>query len=55
MIQTGRKRGMRLLDSHLKALVDSGQITAHDAVRVATDPNEFYNKITSEDSQPVEI
>ncbi|HOP06124.1 MAG TPA: type IV pilus twitching motility protein PilT [candidate division Zixibacteria bacterium] len=54
-IQTGRKQGMRLLDSHLKALVDSGIITPQEAVRVATDPAEFYSKVNLEDSQPVEV
>jgi len=55
VIQTGRKLGMRLLDGHLRALVDSGQITAEEAIRVANEPAEFYQKVTNEDSQPVKI
>jgi len=42
-IQTGRKQGMRLLDNHLKALVEAGQVTAQEATRVAVDPSRFYN------------
>jgi twitching motility protein PilT len=40
-IQTGRKFGMQLLDSHLKELIDKGVITADEAIRVATEPAQF--------------
>jgi len=50
MIQTGRKKGMRLLDNHLKALVDSGTISVKEAIRVATNPAEFCG--LSEDVEP---
>ncbi len=45
VIQSSRKRGMRLLDNHLKALVDSEMITAKEAVRAAVDPSQFYDKV----------
>ncbi len=45
-IQTGGKAGMRLLDNHLKALVDSGQVTAREAMRFADDPAQFYDQVT---------
>ena len=41
VIQTGRKFGMRLIDNHLKALLDAGHITFEEAVRVATQPESF--------------
>jgi len=44
IIQSSRKQGMRLLDNHLKALVDAGIIKAEEAVRVATDPSPFLPK-----------
>ncbi len=50
-IQTGRKYGMRLLDTHLHALVDSGMITTEEAVRVAIDPSQFYAKADHEAKQ----
>jgi twitching motility protein PilT len=40
-IQTGGKEGMQLMDSHLKDLVDSGQITSHEAMKCAVDPSKF--------------
>ncbi|MEA3297830.1 MAG: type IV pilus twitching motility protein PilT [candidate division Zixibacteria bacterium] len=43
-IQTGRKSGMRLLDNHLRALVDSGTVNIEEAIRVATDPTELCTK-----------
>lgn len=46
-IQTGRKKGMRLLDNHLKALLDSGQIDSAEAIRVANNPDSFLAR-TSE-------
>jgi twitching motility protein PilT len=55
VIQTSRKQGMRLLDNHLKALVDTGQVAAHEAMRVATDPAAFLQQVTNEDRQPVEV
>ena len=47
MIQTGRRNGMRLLDNHLKALVDSGTINIEEAIRVATDPTELCNRTSN--------
>ncbi|MFH1687082.1 MAG: type IV pilus twitching motility protein PilT [bacterium] len=41
VIQTGRKDGMRLIDNHLKALLDAGRITFEEAVRAATQPQSF--------------
>ncbi|HBZ01058.1 MAG TPA: type IV pili twitching motility protein PilT [candidate division Zixibacteria bacterium] len=46
MIQTGRKFGMQLLDSHLRELVDKGTITADEALRVATEPAQFLTNKT---------
>ncbi len=43
-IQTGKKLGMRQLDAHLRALVDSGIVTPEEAIRVAVDPSQFYDK-----------
>lgn len=40
-IQTGRKLGMQLLDTHLRELVDKGIITTDEALRAATDPTQF--------------
>ena len=48
VIQSSRKQGMRLLDTHLKALVDSGVISAEAAVRVAVDPSAFYCNTTGQ-------
>jgi len=44
IIQTGRKSGMRLLDSHLKALLDSGIIAVKEAIKVATEPAVFCDR-----------
>lgn len=41
VILSSRKQGMRLLDNHLKALVDAGIIKPEEAVRVAIDPTPF--------------
>ncbi len=55
-IQTGRKYGMRLLDTHLHALVDSGVITTDEAIRVAIDPTQFYAKAQVDAKQePAEV
>jgi twitching motility protein PilT len=51
VIQSGRKKGMRLLDNHLKALVDSGSITPEEAVRVAADPSQFYEKVAQKEPE----
>lgn len=53
VIQSSRKKGMRLLDNHLKALVDSGSITAEEAVRVAVDPSQFYEKVSQDEPELV--
>ncbi|NOY88586.1 MAG: type IV pilus twitching motility protein PilT [FCB group bacterium] len=50
-IQTGKKYGMRLLDSHLKALVDTSKITPEEAIRVAIDPSQFYAMKTEESQE----
>jgi twitching motility protein PilT len=42
-IQTGGKQGMRLLDNHLRALVDTGIVTAHEAMKCAVDPSRFLD------------
>ncbi|MFQ6007797.1 MAG: type IV pilus twitching motility protein PilT [Candidatus Zixiibacteriota bacterium] len=55
VIQSGRKHGMRLLDNHLKALVDSGQITAEEAVRVAVDPSQFYDKVSQKEPEVIGV
>lgn len=44
IIQSSRKQGMRLMDNHLKALVDSGMITPTEAIKAAVDPSPFYEK-----------
>ncbi len=54
VIQSSRKKGMRLLDNHLKALVDSGVVTAEEAVRVAMDPSQFYEKVSPSEPELVE-
>ena len=54
-ILTGGKQGMKLFDNHLKGLVDSGVISAQEAVRVATDPSRFYNYVGQNDSGAVEV
>jgi len=48
-LQTGRKQGMRLLDHHLKALVESSQITVEEAARAASDPASFYVQTPTEE------
>jgi twitching motility protein PilT len=40
-IQTGRKLGMQLLDSHLKEMVDGGLITVQEAIKHAADATRF--------------
>jgi twitching motility protein PilT len=49
-IQTGRKQGMQLFDSHLQELVESGSITAREAIRCANEPSRFFGML--EESQP---
>jgi twitching motility protein PilT len=51
VIQSSRKHGMRLLDNHLKALIESGIISAQDAIRVAVDPTQFYDRVASGQSE----
>ncbi len=53
-IQSGRKKGMRLLDNHLKALVDSGVVSPEEAVRFAVDPSQFYEKVQDATPELVE-
>ena len=53
VIQTGRKKGMRLLDNHLKALVDNGVITAEEAARVEVDPSQFFEKVSQAEPELV--
>ncbi len=54
-ILTGGKRGMKLLDNHLKALVESGQISAQEAVRVANEPSRFIELTAANESDAVEV
>jgi len=54
IIQSSRKQGMRLMDNHLKALVDSGQITPTEAIKAAVDPSPFYEKSKSNSEKMVE-
>lgn len=53
-IQTGRKLGMRQLDMHLRALVESGVVTPEEAIRVAVDPSQFYDKVNLAPAETVE-
>ena len=53
-IQTGRNQGMRLLDNHLNALIESGLITAQEAVKVATDPGPFLNRVETTKKELIE-
>jgi len=53
VIQTGRAAGMRLLDNHLRALVDSGKITGEEAIRVAANPADFYERLQSSNKKTV--
>ena len=39
VITTGRKEGMRLLDHHLRELVEQGIVAAAEAARYTSDPN----------------
>lgn len=54
-IQTGRSLGMHLLDSHLKALVDAGKVTARDAARVAQEPAKFLELAAEQEAERVTI
>jgi len=40
-LHNGSRQGMRLMDNHLKALVDSGQISAAEAARVTSEASRF--------------
>lgn len=53
-IQTGRKQGMRLLDNHLNALIESGLITPQEAIRVASDPSQFYSRVETNNKEIAE-
>ena len=44
-IQTGKKYGMQLLDEHLWGLVESGTISAEDAVDCARNPGQLQDRI----------
>jgi len=52
-IQTGRKQGMQLLDNHLTTLMESGQITAREAAKVATEPGRFCEIMTRKTTEEV--
>lgn len=54
-IQTGGRQGMRLLDNHLRELVESGRIDPREAMRVATDPTQFNKFSASPKPVAVEI
>lgn len=53
VIQTGRKRGMQLLDSHLQELAESGIINITEAIRCANEPSRFYSMLPKEQNQEV--
>ncbi|HWR84031.1 MAG TPA: type IV pilus twitching motility protein PilT [Candidatus Deferrimicrobium sp.] len=53
VIQSNRRLGMRLLDHHLKALVDSGVVATEEAVRAACDPSQFIDRMTSIEAEAV--
>jgi len=53
VIQSSRRQGMRLMDNHLKALVDAGIIKAGEAVRVAQDPSQFLTKSEQREQEVV--
>jgi twitching motility protein PilT len=44
-IQTGRKQGMQLLDTHLRELVESGTIDAAEAIKFASDPSRLSDAL----------
>jgi len=54
-LQTGGKKGMRLLDNHLRALVDSGMVTAHEAMKCAVDPSRFMENETNLEQTPAGV
>lgn len=54
-IQTGGKLGMRLLDNHLKALVEGGVIPAQEAIRVANEPSRFMELASLNESDALEV
>ena len=56
MIQEGKitaEQGMRLLDNHLKTLVEAGKVTVREAARVSADPAKFLEMASSEESERV--
>jgi twitching motility protein PilT len=53
VIRTGRKRGMQLLDNHLRKLAESGIISATEAIRCANEPSRFYSMLPKEQTQEV--
>lgn len=52
VIQTGRKKGMQLLDDHLRELLKENIITAEEAMRVAISPDQFMMD-TGKTTKPV--
>jgi len=54
-IQTGNRKGMRLLDVHLKALVETGQVPLKEAMRCAADPAKLSEYFPKESPEPVEV
>jgi len=54
-IQTSSKKGMRLLDSHLKELVDSGQVAANEAAKLADNPSGFIEVSSRGAKQEVKV
>jgi twitching motility protein PilT len=50
-IQTGNNVGMRLMDSHLRALVESGQVLPQEAMKYAENPNAFMEMYSQEEKE----
>jgi len=48
IIQTARKDGMQLMDSHLLSLLDEGKITIQEACRCAVDKRQFEARLPTE-------
>jgi twitching motility protein PilT len=54
-IQSSRKVGMRMLENHLRALVDAGVVTPREAARVAEDPKPFYAMTPVEEPEAMTV
>ncbi len=49
IIQTARKDGMQLMDSHLMSLLDEGKITVQEAYRCAVEKRTFESRLPKEE------